>query len=486
MGTTSINVSVVNVGQGQCTFVEVHGTATLDILLMDCGSNKASNHNVEENLDYMATFLYNMLLPTISCLVLSHSDTDHTNLVEKLIYRIDFLNTMNHTTKQLVIKAVFYGGNFNDYTKGVNKFNILQYIVERNFCNKTNVHTMCANRTNINPATGNPEGGFWESSDTKPEDKVLLFPIISNVLSDFPDFNDDDEYVPIGRNAETKNTVSIVCGLYYKKYIYVICGDATLVTMSAILRYFNTKHNGIHTTPTKIFNNNIMLTLPHHGSRVTTLGVNRGSEASIENIATIKSFSRLLNAQSITISSFQKHRHTSLEVCSLFPPKCKTPALQDFRIGNPKNLHFMVLYDDVGVKKDDDTTIKEGYHNVITTSNIFGTDYYLSEAVDFINMEFSTDSEANPIYGILTTTGELPPINPGACWIFTTLPNGDTSLVGKSILSDSPTAIFTEHPTTTLLKEGDSTKVIRTTTSSNYKLSAIRPTQFLDKLKTFR
>src|ERR1041384_5820492 len=87
MAVSKVVVNVVDVGQGQCTFVEIYdgaGTVPAQTLLFDCGSNKQSDQT-QENLGYIAKKVGGMAVPAFDCVFFSHSDSDHINLMLNLL-----------------------------------------------------------------------------------------------------------------------------------------------------------------------------------------------------------------------------------------------------------------------------------------------------------------------------------------------------------------------------------------------------------------
>ncbi|MFZ2407685.1 MAG: hypothetical protein WAW41_21340, partial [Methylobacter sp.] len=87
MATGLVNITVLDVGQGMGTFVEIYDTsgALISTLLFDLGSlnNKVSAGG--PSVQYLVDKLKSMADPTIELLVLSHKDGDHVNLIEDLL-----------------------------------------------------------------------------------------------------------------------------------------------------------------------------------------------------------------------------------------------------------------------------------------------------------------------------------------------------------------------------------------------------------------
>lgn len=436
MATGKIKVSVVDVGQGQCTFVEVYetGGALKHTLLFDCGSDKYRKRGLNKNFDYRGlnkNFDYIVSItknkkPTFDAIFFSHSDKDHISQLSNLLKKYVQLNP----TIKPTIDLVRYGGRIENYKKG--KFNILEYLAKNGYCQKTNIKGFDINKTDYDKDHKIYARYMWES-----EDKKVNVPCIGvNFLTESPD-NDD---VPVAKTAEQKNHVSMICGLYFSGSSYVICGDATNGTMAAVNRLFKDNQG--------FFTQNEMLTLPHHGSRATGLAVKGGEKASENAIAVVKSFSKLMNAKSVTISSYQKNTHTSLELLSHFAPSDQDEMIKDPRLTR-NNAHLLVLYNEKPKLKATAESYPIHYNNVSTTINVFGTDYF--EPDYFLNKPISFTMRYGAFGKMSYIDPEIPNfvtpkpvINPYACWVYTTT-TAETTLEGKVTLDADA---FTEPATT--------------------------------------
>lgn len=322
MATGNVIVNVVDVGQGQSTFVEIYNTSgkLINTLLFDCGSDKTSDET-QANLDYIAAKALELDTPGFSCIFFSHSDKDHISLTRYVLDKIAL-------TTAPVIDHIYYGGVWKNYTKS--SFNILNYIWNKGWC--SDMKNLKADYTDYDASSGAYTDFLWKLSDNS----VIVRGVAANVLSDDPDW-DDDEDVPTGKTAEELNRVSMVCGLYYGTSCFVICGDATNKTMAAIGGYY---------TGTTVFNNNKMLTLPHHGSRATGLAVTRSQQASSNAVKVVKNFAAVMKGKVITVSAYAKHRHPSLELMNYFIPTVGFPILQDPRLDGI-DVHFITAQVDV-------------------------------------------------------------------------------------------------------------------------------------------
>lgn len=426
MARGNVIVTVVDVGQGQCTFVEIwnsDNTKIEETLLFDCGSDKGSTETTT-NLDVIAAKVLTMDVPAFDCIIFSHSDKDHISLTRYLLDKI------SETTKPEVY-SVWYGGSWKNYTKY--GFNILDYLVNEDFCFKDNISKTCANYMGYAKSTDSYSAFFWSSSGGA---DVKVAPIVSNVISDDPDW-DEEEELSDQNTAEEKNRVSIVCGLYYAGVCFVICGDATAKTMSAI--------NGLM-LGTNLFNDNVMITMPHHGSRATGFAVTSSQKASDESIKVVDTFVSIMKAKTTTISAYEKHHHPSLELINRFIPTAITPILKDPRL-KAENSHLVTAYFDQDLFKISGVTLEKGLvYSFNTNSNTFSTRY--SNGIDACSYRIGDTVIYAPQGAISSTTV----INNFACWVYSTQGNGATLIEGKANLASTA---FTTAATTSALAQRD-------------------------------
>lgn len=422
MATGNVIVTVVDVGQGQCTFVEIYdddGMApTLQqTLLFDCGSDKRSTQT-HTNLDYIVNRIVNMATPTIDCIFFSHSDNDHISLMWYLLREIQ--NELEED-QTLVISKVIYCGTFARYTK--RRRNILNYILNQGLCEEDNMLAPDSNHSDYDPLTRAYYAFLWQSTD----EDVVVRAMVANVISGDPDWDLYDADLPVD-SAEALNRVSLVATLYYGNRSYVICGDATNDTMSATIKRFNN-------APQAMFAGNIMTTLPHHGSRITGYAVQGAQQASLRAMLIVRGFADLLKSETITVSAYRKHSHPSLYLMTDFIPTHLRPLIRDPRLQQANahrvtaNIDFDLMNGNgVVIRQDDDQSFE-------TTVNTFSTNYYIG---------YQTFSYQIGGLFVAASQGLVPPavpINPFACWQYTTA-NNNYILVGYPNLA-LPLAAFT-------------------------------------------
>jgi beta-lactamase superfamily II metal-dependent hydrolase len=425
MAVDNVIVDVVDVGQGQCTFVELRNNSNklTNCLLFDCGSDKTSAQT-EENLQWMADQISAMSTPTIDCIFFSHSDKDHISLTKSLL---------DKCSKKPKISKVFYGGNYSKYTK--NHFNILDYIVKQNYIASSNVCGLNSNSTDYDKSSDKFNHVLWSTGSDKKD--VQVHAIAANAVSSDPDWDDDSAWIP-GANAEQLNRVSLVCALFYNGTSMVICGDATNTTMAAINQLFK--------DGTTLFGNNAMLTMPHHGSRATGLAVARAKVASDSAILTVDTFAKTLGASSYSVSAYEKHRHPSLELINHFVPRQSKPILKDPRLV-ATNAHQIAVYADVPLKNSADLSLFAVSYTFATRSNVFTTLYRSMFDAPGGDYNYNLgDKVVGDKQGVVFGSGT---INPHACWRYEVKADGAFLLGGYASMASS---LFT-GPTSGLLSK---------------------------------
>lgn len=450
MATGFITLTVVDVGQGQCTFLEVYDDTTptpklIHTVLMDCGSDKTSD-DTNTNLKYIAKRVASMAKPAFDCIIFSHSDKDHISLTDEILDKIP-------EDKKPVVKKVVYGGDYDQYKK--NNFNILNYLQNYGYCTKKDIISPGSWQTNYNKDTGKFVGTpLWQSSDKT----VKIYSVVANVLSTDPDWDDQDVSL-WGAKAEEKNRVSIICGVYYAGVSYVICGDATNITMAVTNKHFKR---------TTVFNNNAMTTLPHHGSRATAYAVPRTKDPSEAAIKVVNTFAKIMNSEVLTASAFEKHRHPSMMLMSAFIPTLKKPFLRDARL-KQKNTHRLSAYVDIDIKikaktSDGDepatkkqkvserTLSREGSWSFDSNTCTFTTRYTNPFLIYSYNLG---DKKCGESAGVKDNkdTGDEEVINPHACWQWDVYPDGRWLAGGYANLK-LPLTIFTSGAVSSAIQPG--------------------------------
>lgn len=426
MATTSMVVNVVDVGQGQCTFVEIYDSSKpeplVETLLFDCGSD-SKTPVLKQNLDYIAAKVNSMAVPKFDAVFFSHSDSDHVSLMIELLNR--FLPA------KPPIDLIWFGGSKSRYKKG--KVNVLTYLVTAGYCLLGNIKALGDNESQVDVTAGTfKDPPLWKNGD----DKVRVHLLAGNVLANDPVVKDTPTKKVRG-TPEFLNRVSLICVVRYETKDYFICGDATNATMATANYY----------AQNATFNNTVMLTLPHHGSRATGLNVGKKQAAKPWYILLVEKFSKIIKGKTLTVSAYKQHHHPSLELIELFTPnaEAKSVVKDQNLVGDS---HYVVVNIDRALKKPDNKTIQKNYSTFGTDSNLYATYCYkTTPTYSFPTIAAATVTMSAPVVTIPAVPNS-PAFNANASWVYTTLAGGGTKMFGASSLpadgaSPNPN-IFTE------------------------------------------
>lgn len=347
MADEHIELNVLNVGQGSFVFVEVYSSVSIltNTLLIDCGSLASPYGEKKGAINYVYGKLMSMPAPTIDALIVSHPDADHVNMLVPLFKKF---------AGNLAVKMIRYGGKESWYGS---LFDTIKAAV---------------NNTPVGGGFTVKESQLLTDGSWAPlwsENGVTLTTVMANTPSTRA------ERLKAGQSIDTitgkpsgdrVNTMSVVCGVIFGEKIFVATGDATKKTIFEI----NSVLKDITLT-----NDTYGLTLPHHGSRGTTLGMGKPSaKASVTNLAAVKTFSNAFSADTAVASaSNTQYHHPSLTVMDIFQKDCwPIPYYYDdtlFRYYKTK-LHFITAY------ADDDSYIPGSkYCSFMTTTNLYTTLY---------------------------------------------------------------------------------------------------------------
>lgn len=303
MAVTEIKFQVLDVGQGSANFIEIYdGTSLVHTVLIDLGTTSGSAQGALA-VDYIAAKLNTMTkagtpAPRIDLLLLTHSDTDHVNLLTKLLDK--FPTTDTHPLK---IDKVRYGGDSALYKKGKKKTSVLVEL--KGYCG------------DIKPPSPASRGVdklkkwvvFWQVEDVK------IYLVAANV----PEAADD---VKVDGSKKRKrstqpsayaiNTCSLVNLIEWDGYWYATAGDATATTL--------TECNKVLDEAPTPFSKTFMMTLPHHGSKNTIFNLRKATDdPGDEAVEVVDDFAKSLAAENVCASANRtNHHHPSLFVIDIF------------------------------------------------------------------------------------------------------------------------------------------------------------------------
>jgi hypothetical protein len=356
MATGSIVVNVLDVGQGQGTFVEIYSTGgTLtNTLLFDLGSAKGSTTAGLPSINYIADKVALMATPKIDYMSLSHKDRDHVNLLVKLITAIN----LKIAPKELEIGMVRYGGVKEWYSN-----NLIKELEK--IC--PDVDSLSLRHTCYKPpSTWTP---IWLKND------VYVYILLANIPTDDVDVGAMDELGDDKPDSELANSVSIISSIWWNNNQFFINGDATFVTFQESNKIFKLVPN---------FQEPKMVTLPHHGSRKTTFGLSSSTEdASKEATAVVETFAKKISAKTVTSSAeiFGSYHHPSYDVMTSFN-KFADQVTNWYSDPNlDKNRHYVTAYLDNTMTNSKKATLSGVYSSFETTMNVYSTLYCVPDYV---------------------------------------------------------------------------------------------------------
>lgn len=417
MAIKQVITVVLDVGQGQSTFTCIYDDSSprklIHALLFDCGTDKSSPET-DTNIQYIADKLATMDTPALDLLVFSHSDNDHISLM----YSVLDAYSKKKGVAALKIKNTWYAGDEDFYTK--NGFNILDYLAK--YCKAFTTPDFSESQYKINKGVGEWAEFIWQDPATVPTVKVGM--LIGNVIDDNPGILVKDTF---GTAAEKKNRVSIVCALFHEDRSVLICGDATNRTMAWVN----------HAFAGQVLSKNLMVTVPHHGSRRTGLEVPSTESANQKAIDVVKTFVKTSNAKTATISAFAKHDHPSLEMVNYFmPPLAAAAVVEDDRL---LDSHFALFNVDISLKDASSKAVKQGYCTFTTKANVYAT-YYFGATPKFSYQFTGKKVGAAGKY----VSGASKAVNEHACWAYVSQVGGATSMTGYLHMPRATSNAFTD------------------------------------------
>lgn len=254
----AIKFHVLDVGQGNGTFVEVFNNGLAmpptHAVLVDFGSEKSKDIAGPPAIKFVTDRLKAMATPTLHSVFLSHSDSDHWNLVPDLLKDAAFTGT--------TISKVFYGCNSANYTiikkKGGKKIrhSVLKDLQTYGVA-KTDILPMADAYTNFNKKDTT---GQWPTFDTL-GGWVNIRVLVANCPT--PTSTASGKKRKVSASGPEPNTQSIVLVVECAGKRILLTGDATATTLA----WINAKLN--KSKAEDQVDNTFMLEVPHHGSAVT-------------------------------------------------------------------------------------------------------------------------------------------------------------------------------------------------------------------------
>ena len=327
----------LDVGQGTGVLAALYTadpavSAPAHLILLDLGSEQAKREAGVPTVEYVERTLNLMKQPTLDAVFLSHSDSDHVNLINDLLLRFTpYEQGRNEGKGTLRIRYAMYGGDWDKYKKG-RDLNVLEVL---NSFMVNNAHQddwlpvqpsyMTSYRANeVAPAR---RIGFV--------DLRLLVGNAANTRSGRP--TKDSLLV---KDAFGINTMSLVIVIEAFGSQFVMTGDATGATMKLAAERLSVAHGHGHLK--SVF----AVTAPHHGSLKSALDLGKvapGEDAK----EVVQTFIKRLDADSVEVSAGIRKgfNHPSAELLRMFaaPLKAGYPPIWTDEYGYGDR-HFFTAY----------------------------------------------------------------------------------------------------------------------------------------------
>ncbi len=338
---SKIVVTLLDVGQGSGTFVEIYtGSKITATALLDLGSERAKTEAGQPAVKLIEKSLNSMTTPRIDFCSLSHSDSDHINLVQDLLSKFDKPGTKKATKPILEVGKVIYGGHRVRFAKhgGTNVINDLEAYQPTG---TVKPEPLPANNCSYSQPTP-----MFEIQDVS--FNLLVGNHIAGEHTIRTIIGDKKWRV----DSFSLNTYSLIFVVVFDDWKYVITGDATGATIDQANFYidkFKVK-----------FGNVAVLTMPHHSSETTTFALTSGKRPHknerVPDAAkkVIESFANSVKAMSIHASAEDvgSFRHPSAYTMSYFWELVEKTAWYVDPVLSKKQ-HLYNAY----FKKDDDYSI---------------------------------------------------------------------------------------------------------------------------------
>ncbi|MFK0312748.1 hypothetical protein ACIQUF_16115 [Pseudomonas sp. NPDC090233] len=347
----------MDVGQGMCTYFEelepdgAGGEKVVANALFDLGSSKMKKQAGVPTVDFLVDRIEANSQngkPHLNAVFLSHSDTDHINLISNLLTKL----------QNLSIGEVFYSGRKDWYFK--NGRNVLNQLQEKT-TGESRVQKLLIGATSL--SAEDPDD--WEPLWGTETENAFAYVIACNTLRGEPIKKGEEASLLTSKpDGDAANATSLCIYLKMFNIGAVILGDATYTTFQFIGTELSDKNIWL----TESF----MIQAPHHGSRKTTFDAGPNDAVSKQNSQVIDNVAFLLNGSSVVASAGNKHTHPSLETLNYFlkysykgHPWWKEEILGDG--------HFVTTYIDIplyilGLAPNDYVTYQ-------TSENLYTTQY---------------------------------------------------------------------------------------------------------------
>lgn len=335
--TEWLRINCLDVGQGTGVLAELYTTepattAPAHLILLDLGSEQAKREAGVPTVEYIVRTLNRMKQPTLDAVFLSHSDSDHINLVADVLLRFDpYVKGVREGKGTLRIGYAMYGGDWAKYQKGGND-NVLDVLTS--FLVENDERD---DRTPVQPSylTSYRANAVGPSRKIGFVDLRLLVGNAANTRSGRPTAESLK-----AKDAFSINTMSLVIVLEAFGGQFVMTGDATGATMKLAAERLSVAHDHGH------LKNVFAVTAPHHGSLKSAMELGKVSPGG-DGESVVETFVRRLGARSVEVSAGVRKvfNHPSARLLRMFAARLE-PEVEPIWIGEDgyKDRHFYTAY----------------------------------------------------------------------------------------------------------------------------------------------
>lgn len=360
---TDVRFEVLDVGQGSGNFIEIYDDDEniIGSILIDLGTEYDPFQVAQRRaITYITGVLNLMATPTIDLLILTHSDSDHINLVAKLLSNFSPPGQYDPSKKVLTVSECFFAGEKALFSKYSGK-NVLDLIAEYMTDGKKAEPFLKPFSSFKNPAAIAP---------FRTVHSVDVYILYANVVNELSRAKKESAYYI--------NTRSAVVMLSFKGIQFIVTGDATGLTLLLINRVLGAL------TPSQrdaYFPTVFMLTAPHHGSAVTTFDIKGVRGKNKPNARqNLIDFASMLKPRTLSLSSGQTDlNHPAWRVIEGFlaAGSIEQNGYDDPDLAPLFTGHIYTAYYDS--KQFGAWPTEAGYYSVATQYDIFSTTYCLRD-----------------------------------------------------------------------------------------------------------
>lgn len=305
-----LRIDCLDVGQGTGVLAALYTADPEEnppahLILLDLGSEQGKREAGVPTVEYVARMLNRMKQPTLDAVFLSHSDSDHVNLISDLVLQFKPYVPGRHEGKgTLRIRYAMYGGDWDKYKKGTD-LNVLDVLHSFMISNENRDYWLPLQPSYM---TSYRAGEVGPSRRVGFVDLRLLVGNAANTRSGRPTGGS-----LLVKDAYGINTMSLVIVLEAFDSQFVMTGDATGATMKLAAKRLAIAHDHGHLEDV------FAVTTPHHGSLKTALDLGKAARGE-DPREVVKTFIRRLGARSVEVSAGLRRgfNHPSAELLRMF------------------------------------------------------------------------------------------------------------------------------------------------------------------------